>query len=140
MKFVHNDYTLHTSEELIQSNSCILKRIISETKSGQNIQLEPFLDHTAIKYLFENLLLYPYFQPKEYNSFNELMIHLNVETLRPIIEYYQMEKVVILLRDLLDMKPNFCIEELKTFFALKKYFAIQLPVRQNYLLGYKKIL
>lgn len=56
MKFVHNDYTLHTSKELIECNSCILKRIISETKADENIQLEPFLDHTAIK-LAVNILL-----------------------------------------------------------------------------------
>lgn len=126
MKFIHHDTVIHTNIDLIKYNSCILKRIINEAEDNKkdSIIFESFLDHEGILFLFENLLLYPYFEPKTYNTYQDLCSNLKIGIIKPILEYYQMKNILILITDLINNEKEYDISELKVYFELKKYFRL----------------
>lgn len=102
--------------------SPIMKRILDEDKDII-INAEQFKEKD-IEYLFNNLLLYPFYEPTYYKSFNELIDNLNLENISEIIKFYQLKNTLYLIHDLLN---NTKIEKLnlnnfKIYFDLRQFF------------------
>jgi len=129
MKILYNNYVLNTSIDIIANISPILHRIIKEKKKNNinELFLEEEFEIVAVQYVFEELILYPFFSS---NTIQELQSNLQLYKIQHIIEYYQMEKVMFIIRDILDSinENNYNIEELKVFFHLLKYFKLELNV------------
>ena len=74
--------------------------------------------------MFNNLLLYPYYEPSYYKSFNELKDNLQLQNLTEIIQYYQLKNILYIIHDLLNNTDieKLNLENFKSYFQLKQFF------------------
>lgn len=109
---------------LIIHISPVMSHIIKENKDIRIDNLQ--FNEKDIEYLFNNLLLYPYFNPVYYKSFDDLVDNLNVTNISEIIKYYQMKNVLYFIHDLLNNTKieNLRLENFKSYFELKQFFKI----------------
>lgn len=102
--------------------SPVISNIVKE--KNEIIIDDTLFNEKDVEFLFNNLLLYPYYQPSYYKSFNELKENLQLCQLTEIIKYYQLKNTLYIIHDLLNstefVKLN--LENFKAYFELKSFF------------------
>lgn len=109
---------------LIYHISPIMARIIDEKKDIV-IDNEQF-EQNDIEYLFNNLLLYPFFKSQYFKTFNQLIENLHIDNIAEIIKFYQMKNILYMIHDLLNNTDinKLNLQNFKSYFDLKKFFYI----------------